>query len=560
MLNLSSLKKDAIIAPNGFNRWRVPPASIAIHLCIGSVYAWSVFNPALTRELGVVAPAADDWSLSAVVWIFSVAIVCLGLAAAFAGKWLEDVGPRMVGVAASLLWGGGFLVGAWGISLHKLWLVYLGYGVLGGFGLGLGYVSPVSTLIRWFPDRRGMATGMAIMGFGGGAMIAAPLKGWLLRFYAQTPEFIGTEAATRTVTENGRLFVPNDDALIEVVSASVQQAAAFGGEAGLYVVGTGDTGAAATFLTLGLAYFSVMVLAAFQYRVPQKDWQPAGWQPPAQPKALVSAHNVHINQAMRTPQFWQLWIMLRFNVTAGIGVIGVAKTMMSDIYSSSLPGVVTAAFASTYVLMISVFNMLGRFFWASTSDFIGRRATYMWFFTLGAALYLTLPLLANVSETSSPLLSLIGFYIVTMVIFSMYGGGFATIPAYLADMFGTLHVGGIHGRLLTAWSTAGVLGPLAITSLREFSTQQAIGELALKIDPAAFMAKFGAPISQLSELVEARTVTLAKLWELAPAGTPDPSSGLYNSTMYAMAGLLIVGLIANLVMRPVDPRHHHTGE
>ena len=554
---LGFLYKDRIVAEPGYNRWRVPPASIAIHLCIGSVYAWSVFNPPLTRELGVVAASANDWSLSSVVWIFSVAIVFLGLAAAFAGKWLENVGPRMVGVVAAFLWGGGFLIGSFGISTHQLWLIYLGYGVLGGCGLGLGYVSPVSTLIRWFPDRRGMATGMAIMGFGGGAMIAAPVKGWLLGLFAKAPQFLGAEGSIATVVENGRVFAETASGKLEVVIASAKQAAAFGGDAGIYVVGTGNTGASATFATLGIVYFIVMIIAAFQYRVPAQGWKPAGFEPKPSASGLVTKNDVDIDQALKTPQFWQLWIMLCFNVTAGIGVIGVAKTMMSEIFGTGLPLVVTAAFASTYVLMISVFNMVGRFFWASTSDFIGRKATYMWFFVLGTILYLSIPYFASAGASAPNMIYLIGFYAATMIIFSMYGGGFATIPAYIADMFGTMHVGGIHGRLLTAWSTAGVLGPLAITSLRELSLGQAIKDLAGKIDAQAFADKFGAPIDQLDQLVAAKTVTVAKLMEIAPQGTIDPTPSLYNTTMYVMAALLVVAFFANLFMKPVDAKHHH---
>ncbi|MBL3565238.1 OFA family MFS transporter [Rhodovulum sulfidophilum] len=556
---LGILHKDHIVAPEGFNRWLVPPASIAIHLCIGSVYAWSVFNPALSRQLGVVAPAAEDWSLGAVVWIFSVAIVFLGLSAAFAGKWLEQVGPRMVGVVAALLWGGGFIVGSAGIATHQLWLLYLGYGVLGGCGLGLGYVSPVSTLIRWFPDRRGMATGMAIMGFGGGAMIAAPLKGWLLNLFERAPAYLGPREAVATVTENGRLFAETASGRLEVVIASAAQAAELpgGGEAGVYVVGTGDTGAAATFLVLGVAYLVVMMIAAFSYRVPREGWTPEGWQPKPVASGMITQKNVHIDQALKTPQFWKLWVMLCFNVTAGIGVIGVAKTMMSDIYGTTMPWIVTGAFASTYVLMISVFNMLGRFFWASASDYIGRKLTYATFFLLGTILYLSIPFFATAGAANPSILYLAGFYIATMIIFSMYGGGFATIPAYLADMFGTMHVGGIHGRLLTAWSTAGVLGPLAITSLRQMSVGNAIEDLAAKIDPEAFHTAFGAPVAQLQELVAAKTVTIAKLMEIAPPGTVDPTPGLYNTTMYCMAALLVVAFFANLAIRPVRERHHH---
>ncbi|MEM6683885.1 MAG: OFA family MFS transporter [Pseudomonadota bacterium] len=549
---LGFLRKENIIAPDGYNRWRVPPASIAIHLCIGSVYAWSVFNPPLTRELGIVASSANDWSLSSVVWIFSVAIVSLGLTAAVGGKWLEKVGPRFVGVVAACLWGGGFLLGSLGIAMHQLWLLYVGYGVMGGMGLGLGYVSPVSTLLRWFPDRRGMATGMAIMGFGGGAMIGAPLKTWLLSLYQSAPDYLGVEAAVRLVTEGGKRFAETANGLVEVVVASADQAAAFGGEAGVYVVGTGNTGAAGAFLTLGIIYFVVMMIAAFQYRVPREGWKPAGWEPKPSAGGMVTSNNVHIDQAHKTPQFWLLWVVLCFNVTAGIGVIGVAKTMINEIFGDL--ALVTAAFAGTYVLMISVFNMVGRFFWASTSDFIGRKNTYHCFFVIGTALYCTIPFFAG----SGGITALIGFYIATMIIFTMYGGGFATIPAYLADVFGTLHVGGIHGRLLTAWSTAGVLGPFAITFLRKRSTDNAIADLAAAVNPAAFAEKFGAPIAQLNELVAAKTVTIARLMEIAPAGTVDPTSTLYNTTMYTMAALLVIAFFANLMVRPVRRKHHVT--
>ena len=557
----SFLLKDQIVAKPGFNRWFVPPASVAIHLCIGSVYAWSVFNPALTKELGVVVSAADDWTLSSVMWIFSVAIVCLGLAAAVAGRWLEDVGPRCVGVTAAFLWGGGFLVGSLGIIYHKLWLVYLGYGVLGGCGLGLGYVSPVSTLIRWFPDRRGMATGMAIMGFGGGAMIGQQLKRVLLENFSSPPEYLGVEGSLALITEGGRRFVETASGKVEVVVANTVEAAnmIIPGDAGIYVVGTGNTGAAGAFITLGVVYFIVMMIAAFSYRVPAEGWKPEGWTPPAedeQAKRMMTKNDVHINEAHKTPQFWQLWVVLCFNVSAGIGVIGVAKTMMTEIFGTTMPGIVTAGFAGFYVFMISAFNMVGRFIWASTSDYIGRKNTYHCFFIIGTILYLSIPFTASAVSADPVITWLILFYAATMVIFTMYGGGFATIPAYLADMFGTLHVGGIHGRLLTAWSTAGVLGPYAITKLRSLSLNNAINDLASKVDPAQFTAKFGAPISQLEELIQAKTVTISKLMEIAPGGTIDPTPSLYNTTMYAMAALLVIAFFSNLFMRPVDEKHH----
>jgi len=520
------LSKERIIAGPEFNRWLVPPASIAIHLCIGSVYAWSIYNPALIRVFGIVTPAADDWTLSGVVWIFTVAIVCLGLSAAFAGKWLEDVGPRTVGVVAAICWGGGYLIGSLGIALHQLWLVYLGYGVIGGCGLGLGYVSPVSTLIRWFPDRRGMATGMAIMGFGGGAMIGAPLK------------------ELREVV---------------VVSAGDVANMMVAGPEGIYLVGTGTVGVAQTFFVIGLIYFAVMMIAAFSYRIPAPGWQPAGWTPPDEAhraKKMISANDVHIDEALKTRQFYQLWIVLCFNVTAGIGVLSVARTMMTEIFGTTLPAIVDGAFAATYVVMISAFNMIGRFFWASSSDFLGRRTTYWIFFALGIVLYLSIPYSAQQVSVSPAAVWLVYFYAATMIIFTMYGGGFATIPAYLADLFGTKYVGGIHGRLLTAWSTAGVLGPLAITSLRESAITNAIQDLVANVEPAVFQSAFGASLDQLDTLIEQRTVTIAKLMEIAPAGTVDPTSSVYNTTMILMAALLGVALLSNAFMRPVDAKHH----
>ena len=555
-----SLSKEHIIAPPEYNRWRVPVASVAIHLCIGSVYAWSIYNPSLTRVYGVVASSGDDWSLSEVVWVFTVAIVFLGLAAAFAGKWLEKVGPRKVGVVAACCWGGGYLVGGAGIMTHQLWLLYLGYGVIGGCGLGLGYVSPVSTLIRWFPDRRGMAAGMAIMGFGGGAMIGTPLKEFFIRLFYRAPEYLGTVDQVSLVTEAGRRFVELSGALQEVViiGASEVRNLTIPGPEGVYVVNTGATGVAETFMILGVVYLIVMLFAAFSYRIPAEGWKPEGWVELSDEKrsALISAKNVDIDQALKTPQFYQLWIVLCLNVTAGIGVLGVARTMITEIFGSSLPQVVDTSFAATYVVMISAFNMMGRFIWASASDYVGRRNTYWIFFVLGIVLYLSIPFAAAQVSVNPSVVWLVYFYAATMIIFTMYGGGFATIPAYLADIFGAKYVGGIHGRLLTAWSTAGVLGPLAITALRESSVNSAINDLVSKIDPAAFQAQFGAGVDQLELLVAQNSVTLSRLMEIVPAGTTDPTSSIYNSTMILMAMLLGIALVANALMRPVDPKHH----
>jgi len=554
------LSKERIIAPPDYNRWRVPLASVAIHLCIGSVYAWSIYNPPLTRVFGVVTSAADDWTLGQVVWIFTVAIVFLGFSAAFAGKWLEKVGPRMVGVVAACCWGGGYIVGAAGILTHQLWLLYLGYGVIGGCGLGLGYVSPVSTLIRWFPDRRGMAAGMAIMGFGGGAMIGARMKEYFLRHFYRAPEYLGTVSDVELITQAGRRYTDIAGTLQEVVTVGATEARSMTlpGPEGVYVVNSGATGVAETFSVIGVIYLLVMLAAAFSYRLPAPGWKPAGWvEPPHDARhRLITRNDVDIDQALKTPQFYQLWIVLCFNVTAGIGVLGVAKTMITEIFGTTLPDVVDATFAGAYVFWISFFNMVGRFIWASSSDYIGRRNTYWIFFVLGILLYLSIPFTAQQVSASPAVVWLVYFYAATMIIFTMYGGGFATIPAYLADIFGTRYVGGIHGRLLTAWSTAGVLGPLAITSLRQKSVNDAIHDLMTRIDPHAFASRFGASVDQLEVLIEQKTVTISRLMEIAPSGTVDPTSGLYNSTMVLMALLLAIALLSNALMRPVHARHH----
>lgn len=555
------LSKERIVARPGFNRWLIAPAALGIHLCIGSVYAWSLFNPALIKRVGVVTSAADDWTLKSVVWVFTVAIVFLGLSAAVAGHWLEKVGPRMVGVVSACCWSGGFFIGGIGLVTGQLWLLYLGYGVLGGCGLGLGYVSPVGTLIRWFPDRRGMATGIAIMGFGGGAMLAKPMIEGFIKYYHRLPEYLGTVDSVQLVTEAGRRYTEIAGTMHEVVVVGANDVVNMlvSGPEGVYLVGTGSVGVSQAFFTIGVIYLVVMLCAAFAYRVPAPGWKPEGWVPPEEGEhhgKMITLHDVHIDQALKTRQFYQLWVILCFNVTAGIGVLAVAKTMMTDIFGRTLPDIVDLNFAATYVLMISLFNMVGRFFWASASDYMGRKTTYYIFFVLGILLYCSIPYTAAQVSVNPSVVWLVYFYAATMIIFTMYGGGFATIPAYLADVFGTRFVGGIHGRLLTAWSSAGVFGPLAITSLREISVNKAISSLVAKIDPAAFQAKFGAGIDQLEELVAAKTVTISNLMEIAPPGTIDPTPGLYNTTMYLMAAVLLIALIANALMHPVAAKHH----
>ncbi len=557
---LPLFSKERITAPPGYNRWKAPLASVSIHLCIGSVYAWSIFNPPLTKVLGVAGSAADDWTLNQVVWVFTVAIVFLGLSAAVAGKWLERVGPRLVGTVAACCWGGGFLLGGLGILTHQLWLLYLGYGAIGGCGLGLGYVSPVSTLIKWFPDRRGMAAGMAIMGFGGGAIIGSPLKEHLIRSFYQAPVYLGKQEDVQPVTEGGKRFanVNGEKKEVVVVAENERDRMIVRGEAGVYVVGTGRSGVAQTFYALGCIYFAIMIVAAFSYRIPAPGWTPKGWQPPSEEETrrkMVCTHTVGINEALKTRQFYLLWIVLCLNVTAGIGILAVGKDMMLDLFGVTLSALVTAGFATTFVQMMAVANMGGRFAWASASDYLGRQRTYFIFFTAGMLLYASIPFIARQSSLLPPFAWLVLFYAVVLIIMTMYGGGFATIPAYLADLFGTKFVGGIHGRLLTAWSTAGVLGPLAITKLRESSRREAIEDLASRVDPNAFQQQFGVSIDQLQLLIEKKTVTIPKLMAIAPPGTPDPTVTLYNSTMYLMVALLAVAFVANWLVRPVKTEH-----
>jgi MFS family permease len=473
------LSRERIVAGPGFNRWLVPPAALAIHLSIGMAYGFSVFWLPLSKAVGLTQPVPCpdtmsflqrvfathcDWKISMLGWMFTLFFVVLGSSAAIFGRWLEHAGPRKAGVVAAFCWGGGLLISALGVHLHQISLLWLGSGVIGGCGLGLGYISPVSTLIKWFPDRRGMATGMAIMGFGGGAMIGAPLADRLMKHYA-------------TAT-----------------SVGVQE----------------------TFVTMGIIYFIAMLAGAFGYRVPPTDWKPAGWVSPVRQAGMITSRHVHVDRAWKTPQFWMLWAVLCLNVSAGIGVIGMASPMIQEVFGGRLVGLPGVAFGelseaqkallatvgAAFAALISLFNIAGRIVWASLSDYIGRKRTYFIFFALGALLYAAVPFAGR-----SGLVPL--FVAIFCLILTMYGGGFATIPAYLADIFGTQFVGAIHGRLLTAWSAAGILGPVLVNYIREYQIDRGV-----------------------------------------------PAAQAYNVTMYVLAGLLVAGFFANLAVRPVDDRYY----
>ncbi|WEX08181.1 OFA family MFS transporter [Chelativorans sp. AA-79] len=477
------LDRERIIARPGFNRWLVPPAALAIHLCIGMAYGFSVFWLPLTRAIGVDQPVvcADlnlltalfttscDWRVSDLGWIYTLFFVLLGSAAAIWGGWLERAGPRKAGVVAAFCWCGGIAIAAIGVMMHQLWLMWLGAGVIGGIGLGLGYISPVSTLIKWFPDRRGMATGMAIMGFGGGAMIGAPLADMLMNTF-RTADSVG-----------------------------VWQ----------------------TFLVMALIYFVFMMGGAFGYRIPPAGWRPEGWTPPVKnQKAMITTRHVHLRDAHKTKQFWLIWAVLTLNVSAGIGVIGMASPMLQEIFGGRLIGLpelsfneldasqktAIAAIAAGFAGLLSLFNIGGRFFWASLSDKIGRKNTYYTFFILGIVLYALAP-------TAAHLGSQVAFVLMFGIILSMYGGGFATIPAYLADIFGTQFVGAIHGRLLTAWATAGIIGPVVVNYIREFQLNAGI-----------------------------------------------PREQVYDFTMYILAGMLVLGLIANAMVKPLPEKWYMSDE
>ncbi|BBU69922.1 OFA family MFS transporter [Fluviibacter phosphoraccumulans] len=481
--NTGWLDKSRIVAKPGFNRWLVPPAALAIHLCIGMAYGFSVFWLPLSRAIGISQPLvcpADmsllselfashcDWKISTLGWMYTLFFVFLGSSAAIWGGWLERVGPRKAGIVSAFCWCGGLVISAIGIKLHQIWLMWLGSGVIGGIGLGIGYISPVSTLIKWFPDRRGMATGMAIMGFGGGAMIGAPLADLLMKSFA-TPTSVGVYE---------------------------------------------------TFLVLAAIYFVFMISGALGYRIPADGWKPAGWTAPAASKsAMITSHHVHLSDAWKTRQFWLVWMVLCLNVTAGIGIIGMASPMLQEVFAGKLIGVDAifteltpaqktsiAAIAAGFTGLLSLFNIAGRFFWASLSDKIGRKATYATFFLLGFAMYASIPSMAEGANLAL-------FVTFMCVILSMYGGCFATVPAYLADMFGTKFVGAIHGRLLTAWSAAGIFGPVLVNYLREYQLAHGVAR-----------------------------------------------ADAYNITMYILSGLLIVGFLCNWLVRPVSEELHMSKE
>eukprot|EP00928_Gymnodinium_smaydae_P030579 TRINITY_DN22700_c0_g1_i3.p1 TRINITY_DN22700_c0_g1~~TRINITY_DN22700_c0_g1_i3.p1 ORF type:complete len:670 (+),score=55.06 TRINITY_DN22700_c0_g1_i3:37-2046(+) len=545
----------AIRAPDGFNRWLVAPAAVSFHMCLGSVYSWSILNSPLTKTLGVVGCSAADWTLGSVVPVFSTAIFFLGMTAAVAGKHIDRYGPRIFGLASAALWGSGHLVSAAAVHFHSLPLLYVGYGVMGGIGLGLGYLAPVGLLMSWFPERRGMATGLAIMGFGGGAIAMTPVMTALLQHFRAAPTLAASmHASGQYMDARGVRFASLNGETVEVVSATAKDVVAFPGlQEGLYAVGTGNTGLVSTFACLGMVYSLTMAGAAVSWRMPPLQFQPSA--APGQASVAlegrriagrrpVGVRTVDVQKAMQSPQFYFLWMNLCLNTTAGIGMIGVAKDMVGEIFGNALPHLVTTEFAASYVLAVSLANMSGRFFWATVSDYIGRKPAYYVYFCLGVPLYLSLPCWAMMTQ-SNPEVALGLFCASTMVTFSTFGAGFSTMPAYVADVFGPKHTSAIFGRILTAWSAAGLLGPLAITQLRARAEQQAATVLAEQLGAERFAAAFQAPIGELDALLASKAVTVQRLLELLPAGTVDPTPYMYNEVMMCMAGLQLLAIYSN---------------
>ncbi|BDD08892.1 MFS transporter [Fulvitalea axinellae] len=475
------LDRESIIAKPGFNRWLIPPAGLAIHLSIGQIYSYSVVKSALLNLEGV------SWQATDLFWIFSIAIFFLGLSAATFGKWMERVGPRKAMFVAAICFSAGFFVAAAGVYTRQLWLVYLGNGVIGGIGLGIGYISPVSTLMKWFPDKPGFATGMAIMGFGGGAMIAAPVSSALFDHFGG-------------IVEAGK------------------------------VVAYTTSGVGTALAVMGVFYFFFMMFGMFNIRIPAPNWKPEGWVPKPNANKMVSNAMVDANTAIKTPQFWLLFAVLFLNITAGIGVLEDAKPMILHIFSDARMGAgigVSAATATGFVGFLSIFNMGGRLGWSTLSDKIGRKNTYLIYQFLGAIVVAMIPMAAGTKN-------LVIYVILVSTVISFYGGGFGTVPAYLKDLFGTLEVGAIHGRLLMAWSLAGVFGPFLVNYLVEYNHHHVAGKVeALKASMPA-----GPELS-------------SKLAEL--------EAGSYDMVFYIMAALLIVGVICNVLIKPVDKKYHHQG-
>lgn len=534
-----------------FNRWIFVPPCVLIHISIGSVYAWSVLNTPLTKELGILISTTNDFTFSNVLPVMSTAFSMMGITAACLGKLQEKIGVRICGSIGASCFGGGLILGGLGIHFHKLSLLYLGYGIFGGAGVGISYLPPISALIKWFPDKKGMATGMAIMGFGGAGIIATPIMEILLTHFSQPPIYVGSTNEVAILLKEGKKFV-KIDGLIQMVTIPTKNEIELSQfselNEGVYLVGTGKTGVAECLIVMGSGYLPLMLISTWFIQVPPTGYLPSGFIPSS--IDIRDEDAINADQALRTSQFWTLWGVFTCIATTGMGIISIAKTMIKDIFGGILPHVVTETFASTYVVMISIFNLGGRIIWASISDKLGRKNTFSLFSIFGTALFLMIPPTVDWVINSVQIAPLLCFYVSTMLIFSFFGGTFSCIPAYEADIFGSKNVGSIHGRMLTGTTVSSFAGPMTLATLRSNAEKLAIHDLVKNISSSDFKNSFGEEKNKIESLIKSRICNIQNLLDLCPNGTEDPTPFLYDSTFYTMAGLMAISAGLNLLIRP----------
>jgi MFS family permease len=617
--------KDAatqpVDTPTRHRWWAVPPANL-VHLSIGGVYVYSMWTPALHQAVGVVAPAATDWTVGQLLPVFSAAAISLGLTTHFLGEWVERVGPRHAGAVGSLCWGTGLLTTAFGAYMHQLPLVYLGYSAIGGVGWGLMYLCPVTSVMKWFPDRRGLATGIALSAFGMGAAVAPALIHAALDFFSDAPEYIGplarevaVTAASSTasqgfvelttlpdgsqmVAESSSIGLPGQKVVVATESDLTKLPWIDTGP-GAYVLGSGDTGVAKAFATMGIGYGAMGLLGSRFMILPHPQWEPRVkdkdvTDSSSQETITISDDTLsddnNQNEATKTntnnniglpaayvvsstKQYPLLWLSVFGNATGGLALLSSSKLMITDIWAGVAPSIVTASFATGYVSTLGLGMAAGRFGWSFLSDYIGRQNTYAIFGLgipiVGLSPYLSHAAAASVAATTTTALVdpsassnhavlpfLMAFYGGSVLAITFYGGIFSTLPAYIADLFGQKHAGAIHGKLLTAWAGSAVVGPMGLAYLRSRAVDRSIDDLLSKVDDGhTFKQFFGCSLEDaetIQRLIDSKTITIGRLLEILPESTVDPTPFIYDSTCYAAACLMGISFLSNLAIKPLD--------